>query len=91
MTFTDKAPQFYLESRDSKLPKVHELSSVFVYRFIEVWGGAKKFYQDFFMTAVSPLEFLWGGLNYNYYDDAALLKATQLFIGCSAVSMVDRF
>lgn len=57
-----------------------ELSSKFVYAFIEHWGGAKKFYQDFFLTAVSLLGFMRNGVNYNYYDDAELFLLLKPFI-----------
>lgn len=62
------------------LLKRRELSSEFVYTFIHKWGGAKKFYQDFFLTALSPVGFLYNGLNYNYYDNKALLLRVQPFI-----------
>src|SRR6476646_8121752 len=58
-----------------------ELSSEFIYRVIEEYGGAEKFYKDFFMSAVCPLGFikaekrgatqnrsLLKSKNYNYYD-----------------------
>jgi len=56
-------------------PKVPELSSTFVYRVIEAWGGPKAFYDRFFITAVFPLGFLKNGRNLNYYDDPALLRS----------------
>lgn len=64
----------------SGLPPKRELSSVFLYDFFEHWGGVKKFYRDFFLTAVSPLGFLRHGKNYNYYDDPRLFKAVKPFI-----------
>ena len=62
------------------LPKKPELSSLFVYEVIEAYGGAEKFYGDFFITALSPLGFTKDGLNLNYYDDKALLKDSKPFI-----------
>ena len=35
--------------------KIGELSSIFVYEVILEYGGAEKFYNDFFITALSPL------------------------------------
>lgn len=60
--------------------KVPELSSVFVYEVIKAYGGAQKFYHDFFITALSPLGFTKNGLNLNYYDDKQLLKDSEAFI-----------
>lgn len=62
------------------LQKRRELSSEFVYNFISVWGGAEKFYNDFFLTAISPIGFTSGGKNYNYYDDPSFLKIIKPFI-----------
>ncbi|HXC25412.1 MAG TPA: uracil-DNA glycosylase family protein [Gemmatimonadaceae bacterium] len=60
--------------------KKRELSSQFIYTFINAWGGAKTFYQDFFLSSVSPIGFLKNGVNYNYYDERELLKAVKPFI-----------
>lgn len=60
--------------------KVPELSSVFVYEVARSYGGAEKFYRDFFVTALSPLGFTKNGLNLNYYDDKELLKSSEAFI-----------
>lgn len=40
---------------DNEMPKKRELSSRFVYEAIRQWGGAKKFYRSFFLTAVFPM------------------------------------
>jgi hypothetical protein len=52
-----------------------ELSSEFVYQFIEALGGPAEFYQHFFLSSVYPLELTREGKNYNYYDAPALTKA----------------
>ncbi|MFN3344057.1 MAG: uracil-DNA glycosylase family protein [Chloroherpetonaceae bacterium] len=57
-----------------------ELSSEFVYRVVEAWGGAKKFYGAFYINSLSPLGFTRLGKNYNFYDDEALMKASEPFI-----------
>lgn len=62
------------------LPKKTELSAEFIYEVIRRYGGAKAFYKDFFITALSPLGFIKNGLNLNYYDDKELLKASEPFI-----------
>jgi hypothetical protein len=60
--------------------KKAELSSLFVYAVINAYGGAEKFYGDFFITALSPLGFTKDGLNLNYYDEKELLKDSKPFI-----------
>ncbi len=65
--------------------QTRETSSLFVYDVIEAYGGAQKFYHDWFIGAVSPLGFIhknakgnW--VNYNYYDNKELEKAVRPFI-----------
>jgi hypothetical protein len=63
----------------------HETSSVFVYEFIEAYGGATVFYHDYYISAVSPLGFVQTGkngkeVNLNYYDDPDLLRSSAEFI-----------
>ena len=60
--------------------KRREMSSEFMYTFIDEWGGADAFYHDFFLSAVSPIGFVRYGANYNYYDDKELLRITKPFI-----------
>ena len=57
-----------------------ELSAEFIYEVIDRYGGAGKFYSDFFLTAISPLGFMQAGKNLNYYDDKSLLKIVEPFI-----------
>ena len=60
--------------------KKQELSSVFIYEMIEAFGGAEKFYKQFYFSAISPLGFVKHGKNLNYYDDKILMKRIQPFI-----------
>ncbi|MDZ7847706.1 MAG: DUF4918 family protein [Owenweeksia sp.] len=62
-----------------------ETSALFVYDVIEAYGGARKFYKNWFIGAVSPLGFIhknnrgnW--VNCNYYDQPALEQAVRPFI-----------
>ena len=80
VTFTDPVALEQNCKIANALEKRRELSSDFIYRFIEHWGGARKFYRRFFLTAISPLGFTRGGINYNYYDDARLLEASRPFV-----------
>jgi len=45
-----------------------ELSSEFIYEVISAYGGPKKFFSNFFISAVYPLGFLHEGKNINYYE-----------------------
>ncbi len=65
--------------------KTHEPSSVFVYEMIAKYGGAEKFYNDYYITSISPLGFIeqnkkrnW--VNCNYYDYEELFSALHSFI-----------
>lgn len=60
----------------------HEISSVFVYDFIQQFGGATEFYKRFYINSPFPLAIVrktkddkW--LNANYYDDAKLFNMVK--------------
>src|SRR5258706_6116243 len=57
-----------------------ELSSELIYEMIAGYGGPEKFYQNYFITSISPLGFVKNGVNVNYYDDKNLLKTIEPFI-----------
>jgi hypothetical protein len=65
---------------DNHLQQKQELSSLFVYDVIHAYGGVKKFYGDFYITAVSPLGFTKHGKNLNYYDDKELQRDIKPFV-----------
>lgn len=48
--------------------KKAELSTRFIYEMIDAYGGPKRFYSKFYISAVSPLGYLKDGINLNYYD-----------------------
>lgn len=63
----------------------HEPSSVFIYEMITAYGGAEKFYSQFYINSICPLGFTTikpGGrlINYNYYDSKALTEAVLPFM-----------
>ena len=62
------------------LPKKVELSADFIYKMINAYGGPDQFYKDFYITAVSPLGFIKGGKNLNYYDIRDLQNSITSFI-----------
>jgi hypothetical protein len=60
--------------------KKRELSADFVYQIIDAFGGAEKFYQKFYISAVSPLGFTKNEKNLNYYDSKNLPDLLNKFI-----------
>ncbi len=63
----------------------YEPSSVFVYDMIDSFGGAKAFYQHFYIHSVCPLGFTslndkGKEVNYNYYDSKKLTDAVYDFM-----------
>ncbi|MCZ7602547.1 MAG: DUF4918 family protein [Melioribacteraceae bacterium] len=62
---------------NNKLDKKRELSSQFVYKLIDEFGGIKKFYSRYFITALYPLALIKDGKNYNYYDSQKVYKALK--------------
>ena len=63
----------------NNLPPTPELSSRFVYRVIDAFGGVDAFYSRFFLSSLYPLALVKDGRNggpnnYNFYDDKATTK-----------------
>ena len=61
-------------------PKKRELSAMFVYQVIDMLGGPKNFYRDFFLSAVCPIGFVRNNRNWNYYDDPKGIALLTPFI-----------
>ena len=57
-----------------------ETSAAFIFEVIEAYGGAEKFYKDFYITSVMPMGLLTDGKNYNYYDDKKTENSLERFI-----------
>jgi hypothetical protein len=74
--------------------QTHEPSSAFIYEMIDAYGGVKRFYEAFFISAICPLGFTINGknnrpVNYNYYDSKELLHAVYPFIVDSLKKQLD--
>jgi len=88
VNFTDAfALENYCGIRNN-LPKTRELSSSFIYEFINAYGGPSLFYKKFFLTALSPLGFIKNGLNYNFYDDKPFLNFIEPFITDNLIKQI---
>jgi len=57
-----------------------ELSAEFIYAMINAYGGPSVFYKNYFISAVSPLGYVYKGKNMNYYDTPLLQKRIKPFI-----------
>lgn len=65
--------------------RTHEVSSVFMYDMIEAFGGAEKFYSEFYINSPFPLAITRHTkngiyLNANYYDDKDLFSNVEDFM-----------
>lgn len=80
ITFTDPVAMADFLGIPNDMPRRRELSSIFIYDMIHRFGGPQAFYAKFFLTAISPLGYTRNGLNLNYYDEPALVKAVTPFI-----------
>lgn len=47
---------------------------------INAFGGPGHFYQQFYVTAISPLGFTSNNKNLNYYDDKMLQSSIEGFV-----------
>lgn len=61
-----------------------ELSAEYVWSVIAEFGGAARFFSNFFLTALCPLGFVQTRenreVNYNFYDSSTLFQAVKPFI-----------
>lgn len=78
--FTDPVTLARQAGIPNSLPLRRELSAEFVEQVVDRLGGPQRFYRSWFITAVSPLGFTKGGLNYNYYDDRRVRERLEPFI-----------
>jgi len=65
--------------------RTYEPSSAYIYDMIMRYGGVREFYGKFLFSAVCPLGFTndndkGRAVNFNYYDNASLLKSVYTFI-----------
>lgn len=74
---------------ENDFQKKPELSSVFVWQFIQAYGGAEAFCHRFYITSLSPLGFVKDGKNVNYYDDRDLQAGVEPFIVWNIKTQVE--
>jgi hypothetical protein len=66
-----------------------ELSSKFIYKVIEKFGGAERFYSKYFLTALFPLPVLQNEKNFNYYDNPSALKILRPHLESSFINQIE--
>lgn len=74
ISFTDPTALRKYCGIENNLGNKEELSSKFVYQVINRYDGVKKFFSDFYLSAIYPLALIKDGKNYNYYDDKKLFS-----------------
>jgi len=79
---------------EMKSAHTHEISSVFMYDMIAAFGGAKTFYDQYYINSPFPLAIIretrknvW--INANYYDDKALFAMVKDFLKESLKKHID--
>src|SRR3989304_3808575 len=77
ISFTDPVALRKYCGIDNQLGTKEELSSKYVYEVISHFGGVKKFFSQFFLSAIYPLALINDGKNYNYYDDNKLFLSLK--------------
>ena len=87
--FTDPVVLNSICKIPNDLHQKHELSAIFIYELIELFGGPEAFYQQFYINSVCPLGFLKGSVNANYYDDKDLYKAVHHHIHQGISNQID--
>jgi len=78
--FTDAIALEHYCGIKNTIEKRKELTSDFIYRVVKAFGGTKRFFGSFYLTAVSPVGFTKNGKNYNYYDDRKFYDALVPFL-----------
>lgn len=81
ISFTDPVRLEKICGVPNHFSKKPELSSEYIYKVIEASGGPDEFFSHHFISSLSPLGFLKGGKNINYYDIPALeMKVTPFIV-----------
>lgn len=74
ISFTDPVALRKFCGIENDLGDKRELSSDFIYRVIDAFGGPERFFKKCFLSAQFPLALVKDGKNYNFYDDKETFK-----------------
>jgi hypothetical protein len=89
ISFTDPVTLREKCGIENNLSTRKELSSMFIYRVIDVYGGVETFFSNVFLTALFPLAIIKDGKNYNYYDEKDLFLSLKQEIINSISTQID--
>ncbi len=78
--FTDPYHLEYECGLENAFEKKKELSSILMYDLMKRFGGVRIFYNNFYVSSISPLGFVKNQKNYNYYDSDELYNGLKEFI-----------
>lgn len=77
LSFTDPVALKTYCGIENNLGSQAELSSRFVYKFINSFGEPQKFFSRFYLSALYPFAIIKDGKNYNFYDNGDLLDVIK--------------
>lgn len=89
ISFTDPVALRIYCGIENSLGNHKELSSKFIYKMIEEYGGVKKFFSEIFLSALFPFALIKDGKNYNYYDTKELAESLKNEIVNSVKSQIE--
>lgn len=89
ISFTDPVALKEKCGINNNLGTKRELSSRFIYKFIDEFGGVENFYKRCFITALYPLALLKNGKNHNYYDSTDLYNTLKPYIIDALKKQID--
>jgi hypothetical protein len=75
LSFTDPHAVRHCLQIESTIHGRREISAEFIQLVIEAYGGPSAFYRDVYLSALSPLGFMQGEKNLNFYDSTELQSA----------------
>lgn len=89
ISFTDPVALKEKCGINNNLGTKRELSSRFIYKFIDEFGGVENFYKRYFITALYPLALLKDRKNHNYYDSTDLYNTLKPYIIDALKKQID--
>lgn len=89
ISFTDPVALKEKCGINNNLGTKRELSSRFIYKFIDEFGGVENFYKRCFITALYPLALLKDRKNHNYYDSTDLYNTLKPYIIDALKKQID--
>lgn len=89
ISFTDPVALRESCEIENNLGERKELSSKFVYRVIDAFGGPEKFFSQVFLTTLYPFALIKDGKNFNYYDEKSLAQRLKPEIAQTIKTQID--